>query len=177
MLEAAVRADLVSGEQMTERKLALVCQSRVALLCAAGWRGRCACWLMSKAVLLAVLLVAGWSGAGSLVPFQSRVWMSQTHVAVSLQAGKTTVVLHRARGWYSPCQLLLAVCSSRGSLSLPLMCLLLCWSRAVGTGAGRCSWEQLTPLFLCSERQTSGQVLFITSNSILSALLLNSVYI
>lgn len=83
MLEAAVRADLVSGEQMTERKLALVCQSRVALLCAAGWRGRCACWLMSKAVLLAVLLVAGWSGAGSLVPFQSRVWMSQTHVAVS----------------------------------------------------------------------------------------------
>lgn len=39
MLEAAEGAGLVSGEQMTKRRLALVCQSHAALLSAVGWRG------------------------------------------------------------------------------------------------------------------------------------------
>lgn len=45
---------------------------------------------------LAVLVALSWSGAGS---FAVQGADEQTDVAVSLQAGKTRVVLHKARGW------------------------------------------------------------------------------
>lgn len=50
MLEAALGVDLVSREQMTERKLALVRQSCVILLSLVGWRGKSACQFISKVV-------------------------------------------------------------------------------------------------------------------------------
>lgn len=158
---------------MTKRKLALVCQSGAALLSALV--GRCACWLTSKAVWLGYFCQVG-AELGALCPSSQGCGWANPCGTVS--AGrKTTVVLHKARGWYEPSQVLLAVCFSRGFLFLPVTCLLLCWGRAVSTRAGRCSWEQVSPLFLHSERQTHGQVLFITTDCILPALLLNSVYL
>jgi len=61
VLEAVIRVDLVSREQMTKRNLALVWQSCVILLSLAGWRGKCAYWFISKAVRLAVLVTSSWS--------------------------------------------------------------------------------------------------------------------
>lgn len=91
----------------------------------------------------------------------------QTHVAASLQSRKN----HGAPQSQGLVLTLptAACCAFLQRHLLPLMCPLLCWSRTVS----RCSWEEV---FLHSERQTPAQVLFVTSNCILPASLLSSVY-
>lgn len=83
-----MRVDLVSRQQMTKRKLALVCQSCVILLSLAGWSGFIS-WFISKAVTLAVIVVLSWSGARSLVPLQFKVRMNKPTWQCLCREGKS----------------------------------------------------------------------------------------
>lgn len=83
---------------MTKRELALVCNSCAALnLCSGGEMCLLAYDQGSVAACATfVRLECSWE----LCALPAKNVGEQNHVAESLQAGKTMVVLYKARGWY-----------------------------------------------------------------------------